>query len=106
MNDSMGSESFRRSMLAIDRSVLASDGRDGSEACVVVATGTGMSERFRDSGTVMLSVRSCAADAEVLSLLDVIAPFRSAVISSPLEDGPADTNWDPFCDLLSVDVVP
>jgi len=104
--DSMGSESFKRSILAMDRSVLASDGREGKEACVAVGAGVKTSERFRDSGTAMLSVRSCAADAEGLSLLDVIAPFRRAVRSSPLADGPADTNWDPFCDLLSVDVVP
>ena len=100
-----GSESFKRSILAIDLSVLASDGRDGKEACAaVVAADT--SKRFRSSGTAMVSVRSCAADAEGLNLLDVIPPFRSAVISSPLADGPAETNWAPFCDLLSVDVVP
>lgn len=102
----MGSESFKRSMLAIDLNVLANDGRDGKEACVAVVVSAGTSKRFRASGTAMLSVRSCAADAEGLNLLDVIEPFRSAVISSPLADGPADTNWAPFCDLLSVDVVP
>ena len=106
VDDSMGSESFKRSMLAMDRSVLTSDGREGRGGCVVMGAGEGTSERVRDSWKPMLSTRSCAADAEGLSLLGVIAPFNSAVISSPLADGPADTNWDPFCDLLSVDVVP
>src|SRR5258707_1003675 len=100
----MGSESFKRSMLAMDRRVLARDGRDGS-GCVAMGVGARTSERRRDSWKPILSIGSCTADAEGLSLLGVIAPFSNAVISSPLADGPADTNWDPFCD-LSVDVVP
>jgi len=93
-------------MLAMDRSVLASDGLDGRGGCVATGARERTSERFRDSLKLTFSIRSCAADAEGLSLLGVIAPFSSAVISSPSDDGPADTNWDPFCDLLSVDVVP
>jgi len=51
-------------------------------------------------------VRSWAADTEGRSLRGVSDPFISAVISSPLADGPADAKDDPFWDLLSVDDVP
>ncbi len=90
-------------MLAMDRNVFASEGRgDMGEAVAGIGT-----DRFRISLSLlaMSSARSCAADTEGLSFRGVIGPI-SAVISSPLVDGPADAYCDPFCDLLSVDVVP
>ena len=41
-------------------------------------------------------VRSCAADIEGRSLRGVTEPLISAVMSSPLADGPADVNVEPF----------
>ena len=46
-------------------------------------------------------VRSCAADTEGRSLRGVTEPLINAVISSPLADGPADANVEPFWDLVS-----
>lgn len=51
-------------------------------------------------------VRSCAADTEGRSLRGVTDPLTNAVMSSPLADGPADANVEPFWDLVSVDEVP
>ena len=41
-------------------------------------------------------VRSCAADTEGRSFRGATEPLINAVISSPLADGPADANVDPF----------
>ena len=41
-------------------------------------------------------VRSCAADIEGRSLRGVTEPLINAVMSSPLADGPADVNVEPF----------
>ena len=94
-------------MLAMDRNVFASEGRECiGEAVVGIGIGI-VSDRFRISIPLLpvSSARSCAADTEGLSFRGVIEPPFSAVISSPLVDGPADAYWDPF-DLWSVDVVP
>lgn len=41
-------------------------------------------------------VRSWAADTEGRSLRGVTEPLINAVMSSPLADGPADANVEPF----------
>lgn len=48
---------------------------------------------FPEPGCV---VRSCAADTEGRSLRGVTEPLINAVMSSPLADGPADANVEPF----------
>jgi len=55
---------------------------------------------------VLCVVLSCAADAEGRNFRGVTDPLISAVISSPLEEGPADAKYEPFWDLLSVEAVP
>jgi len=98
-------------MLAMERSDFEVDeervrkGRGDARAVVGLVL---IPERDRASGCGggLCVVRSCAADTDGLNFLGVSDPFMSAVISSPLADGPADAKFEPFEDLLSVDDVP
>lgn len=62
------------------------------------------------TGTMEGDVRNCAAEKDgrnrLRGVVDPAIAKESAVISSPLEEGPAELKFSPDCDLLSVEDVP
>lgn len=108
---SSDSSKNNRSTLAIDRrdfdieEDLVSNGIGETPPRVVLVVGLVLDPARVSAGGIVFPVpdvvegcvvRSCAADTEGRSLRGVSEPLINAVMSSPLADGPADANMEPF----------